>query len=315
MLRRVRAFHIGGLAVDLQGLPLRDIGTVPGEPPRRSDPNGRYQVGQLYAQHFELAHPIYRIPVLFWHGGGMTGVTWEDTPDGRAGWHDYFMRRGFDTCVSDAVERGRASWAPWPDITPHAPEHRTLDQAWSLFRIGPDGGFRSGVAHPGSRFPFHCADHLARQFVARWTCNTRLTVNAYGELLHHFGRSIIIAHSEGARHAAQLAAVMPGAIAAVVLIEPAGAPVLSAHAASQAAGVPHLVVWGDYFGQSELWRRYRRSAESWLAQVRAAGGYVETLDLPAVGIMGNTHLLMMDDNASDIAALAADWVQGQMVQK
>lgn len=40
------------------------------------------------------------LPVLFWHGGGMTGATWEETPDGRPGWHEYFMRRGLHTCVS-----------------------------------------------------------------------------------------------------------------------------------------------------------------------------------------------------------------------
>lgn len=313
-LRRVRAFHVGGQAVDLQGLPLKTIETVPGEPPRRSNPNGRYQVGQLYAQHFELARPVHQTPILFWHGGGMTGVTWEETPDGRPGWHDGFMRRGFHTCVSDAVERGRASWAPYPEITPLAPEHRTMDQAWSIFRFGPDGGYGSGVAHAGVRFPIRSADQLARQFVARWTCNTAATVSAYGELLRHFGRSIIVAHSEGARHAAQLAALMPEAIAAVVLVEPAGAPALGVDAVRAAAAVPHLVIWGDYFEQSELWRRYRAAADHWLGRIQAAGGRTDTLDLPAAGITGNSHLLMMDDNSADIAAWVADWIQAQAPQ-
>jgi pimeloyl-ACP methyl ester carboxylesterase len=313
-LRRVRGFHVGGRAVDLHGLPRKTIETVPGEPPRRSDPNGRYQVGQLYAQHFELANATRQTPVLFWHGGGMTGATWEETPDGRAGWHECFMRRRFHTCVTDAVERGRASWAPYPDITPEAPEHRTLDQAWSIFRFGPQGGYRSALAHAGMRFPIHRADQLAKQFVARWTCNTEATLAAYGELLQHFGRSIVVAHSEGARHAAQLAARMPAAIAAVVLVEPAGAPALDAAAACAAASVPHLVIWGEHFAHSELWRRYRAGADDWLARIRAAGGRADVLDLPAAGIHGNSHLLMMDDNSADLAALAADWVLARVPQ-
>ncbi len=311
-LRRVRGFHVGGRALDLQGLPPRAIETVPGEPPRRSDPNGRHQVGQLYAQYFELARAVHDTPVLLWHGGGMTGATWEETPDGRPGWHDHFMRRGFHTCVSDAVERGRASWAPYPEITPAGPEHRTVDQAWSIFRFGLDGGYRSGAAYEGMRFPVGCVDQLGKQFVARWTCNTAWAVAAYAELLQRFGRSIIVAHSEGARHAAQLAALMPQAVAAVVLLEPAGAPALDAGAARGAAAVPHLVVWGDHFGQSDLWRRYRATAELWLDQLRAAGGRVDTLDLPANGIFGNSHLLMMDDNSADIAAQVADWIQAQV---
>lgn len=310
VLRRVHGFHVGGQAVDLRGLPLRTIETVPGEPPRGSDPNGRYLVGQLYAQHFELALPSHPTPILFWHGGGMTGATWEDTPDGRPGWHDYFMRRGFHTCVSDAVERGRASWAPYPDITPLPPEHRTLEQAWSIFRFGPEG--RNGKIHPGMRFPTQNGDQLARQFVARWTCNTAATVAAYGQLLRHFGRSIVIAHSEGARHAAQLAATMPEAIAALVLVEPAGAPPIDNIVALRAAAVPHLVVWGDYFDQSDLWRRYRASADHWLARLGAARARVDTLDLPAMGIAGNTHLLMMDDNASDIAAMVSAWILARL---
>lgn len=310
-LRRVRGFHVGGHAVDLHGLPPRTIETVPGEPARGSDPNGRYLVGQLYAQYFEQARPSHPTPLLFWHGGGMTGATWEDTPDGRPGWHDHFMRLGFHTCVSDAVERGRASWAPYPDITPLPPEHRTLEQAWSIFRFGPNGG-RNGAIHPGMRFPSEYGEQLARQFVARWTCNTTATVAAYGDLLRHFGRSIVIAHSEGARHAAQLAATMPETIAALVLIEPAGAPPVDGVAALRAAKVPHLVVWGDHFDYSDLWRRYRSAAEHWLSRLGAAQGRVDTLDLPAMGIAGNSHLLMMDDNAAEIAAMVAAWIRARL---
>ncbi len=33
-------------------------------------------------------------PLLLWHGGGLTGATWESTPDGREGWSQFFLRRG-----------------------------------------------------------------------------------------------------------------------------------------------------------------------------------------------------------------------------
>lgn len=54
----------------------------------------------------------------------MTGVNWDTTPDGRPGWQMFFLRAGFDTYVSDAVERGRASWAPFPQVYPEAPFFR-----------------------------------------------------------------------------------------------------------------------------------------------------------------------------------------------
>jgi len=55
-------------------------------PQRRYRNDGAHMVGQMYAQHFRLAQPRYPIPIALWHGGGLTGASWETTPDGRAGW-------------------------------------------------------------------------------------------------------------------------------------------------------------------------------------------------------------------------------------
>jgi hypothetical protein len=41
----------------------------------------------------------------------------------------FFLRAGFDTYVSDAVERGRASWAPYPQVYAEAPYFRTAKEA------------------------------------------------------------------------------------------------------------------------------------------------------------------------------------------
>ena len=149
-LKSVRGYHVGGERKTLSGLPIKEVRTNPQAPIRKSDPNGDYQVGQLYVQHFALASPKAKVPLLLWHGGGLTGVTWETTPDGRAGWHEYFMRAGYDTFVSDAVERGRASWARYPEINPGEPEHRTIDQAWDIFRFGPAGGYSADVGKQNS---------------------------------------------------------------------------------------------------------------------------------------------------------------------
>ncbi len=306
MLHKLSAFHIGGHTVRIDNQPLTTLRTVPGLPPRKSDPNGHYQIGQLYAQHYALQSPRSPHPVLFWHGGGMTGAAWGDTPDGRPGWHDYFMRHGFDTCVSDAVERGRASWAPYPLITPEAPEHRTMEQAWSIFRFGPADA--SGKAFDGQKFPIDAIHQLAKQFVARWSCNTELAVAAYIELLRKFDRAIIVAHSEGARYAQQVASQVPELIEAIVLIEPAGSPDPNSSDATHAARVPHLVIWGDYIDHSELWQNYRAQSDVWLQSLRQQGGRVNTLNLVEQGVTGNSHLLMMDYNSDDIAKYVVQWL-------
>jgi len=45
-----------------------------------------------------------------------------------------------------------------------------------------------------------------------------------------------------------------------------------------------------------------------MAKVVAEGGRVDTLDLPARGIHGNSHMLMMDRNSDQVAGLIQDWL-------
>ena len=79
------------------------------------DPNGQFMVEQMYTQYFLPKNQKGKYPLLMWHGGGLTGVTYESTPDGREGWMNMFIRKGWDTYVSDAVERGRSGFAS-PDV-------------------------------------------------------------------------------------------------------------------------------------------------------------------------------------------------------
>ena len=113
----------------LEGLSKRERVSTPGGPVYFSDPNGEIMVGQMYVQYVRLVKPRAVAPLLMWHGGDMTGASWEPTPDGRPGLQMFFLRAGFDTYVSDAVERGRASWAPYPQVYAEAPYFRTAKEA------------------------------------------------------------------------------------------------------------------------------------------------------------------------------------------
>lgn len=282
--------------------------------PRSSNPNGHSVDGQMYVQHFALDSPITPWPVLLWHGGGMTGVTWETTPDGRPGWHDLFMRRGFDTYVSDAVHRGRASWPTASAIHADTFESRTIEQAWDLFRFGEAAAFDLECptlsAFEGQQFPVEAIASLARQFVPRWVGRKQATLAAYEALLTRTGPAIVITHSEGARYAMELAVSRPQWFKAVVLVEPAGAPdVCWGQAFNNGVTKPAFcVVWGDHFAHSQRWQHYRASAESWLDRIRAAAAQIDVIDLPQLGIRGNSHLPMMDRNSDEVAQRLVDWL-------
>ena len=81
--------------------------------------------------------------------------------------------------------------------------------------------------------------------------------------------------------------------------------------AAKVKGVPLLIVWGDFMDKSPVWPKIRPNPEKWAAAIKAAGGTVDTFDLPKMGIKGNTHMLMMDKNSDDIAKLVHDWIAKQ----
>src|SRR4051812_45647474 len=91
MVKEVGSFHVGGRTAALSGMPTRDVVFSPGAPPVRVDPNGEFAVEQMYVQYVKLAQPKMRVPILLWHGGGLTGVTWETKPDGKPGWQQFFL--------------------------------------------------------------------------------------------------------------------------------------------------------------------------------------------------------------------------------
>lgn len=251
---------------------------------------------------------------MFWHGGAMSGVTWETTPDGRSGWQMYFLRQGYDTYVCDAHERGRAGWSPYPDIYTEAPIFRTSNEAWGLFRFGPADGYRTDptqrIAFEKQQFPVEYFDQFAAQFVPRWTNHAEESLSSYIEALRRTGPVILISHSQGGNFALEVVQRVPELIKALVVIEPAAAPRYTNASLSRAASVPHLFVWGDFIQDAPLWRGYRAVVDPYVTSLRNAGGCVQVIDLPSRGVCGNSHVPMMDANSDEVASLIDDWICG-----
>ena len=136
-IAEIGSFHIGGRTVHLEGLPKREIVFTAGMQPLVVDPNGDFEVEQMYIQYLKQTAPRAKYPLLLWHGGGLSGVTWETKPDGQPGWQSFFIKAGHDVYVSDAVERGRASWARYPEIFKSEPFFRTGKEAWTSSASDP----------------------------------------------------------------------------------------------------------------------------------------------------------------------------------
>ncbi|AUG55875.1 alpha/beta fold hydrolase [Thalassospira marina] len=305
-LRGMGSFHIGGNVIELTDGEPRMVQLTRTGRPAAIDPNGSYIVGQMYVQYF-LPDPAQRkTPLLLWHGGGLTGACWETTPDGRVGFRDMFLNFGWDVYVSDAVERGRAGFAPIPDVW-EPPISQTLETVFERFRFGkhlPNGetARAQNFAFEDIAFPMASLEKFAAQMVPRWTQTDDIIISAYIEELRQTGPAIVMAHSQGCVFALEAAARHPELISALVLLEPAAISQFAIAAAEWP--VPTLIVLGDLIEENARWVKMREDIRNF------AGNFplIEVLSLPDHGIYGNSHMLMMDTNSAEVAEIIQSWM-------
>jgi len=306
-LRGMGSFHVGGRLVAISGKPVREVTFTPGGVPAKVDPNGNYQVEQMYVAYFLPATRSGKLPLLLWHGGGLSGVTYETKPDGGEGWMHYFIRQGWDTYVSDAVERGRSGWT---NTFKGEPVFLPLGDPWERFRIGPIGSWNEDAAkrttYPGTQFPTGAYDQFMRQAVPRWLTTDDAIIAAYIELVNKICPCVVLVHSQSGSFGFKALEARPDKIKALVAIEPALAG--DKNKVSTIKNTPVLFVIGDNAKDHPRWSKIRAGDVEYANALKAAGGSVEFVDLPDLGIKGNSHMMMMDKNSDQIAELINKWL-------
>jgi len=100
----------------------------------------------------------------------------------------------------------------------------------------------------------------------------------------------------------------PDKIRAVVAIEPSGAPNPENEDVSILKAVPHLFVFGDHIGDSATWSTFIKAPQRYRDALQGSGAKADWIDLPARGVKGNTHMMMMDRNSDEVAAMISRWL-------
>ena len=69
------------------------------------DPRGKGSpiVGHMYVEYMIPQRLRSPYPIVMVHGGNQTGTNFTGTPDGREGWAQYFVRRGYAVYIVDQV--------------------------------------------------------------------------------------------------------------------------------------------------------------------------------------------------------------------
>jgi pimeloyl-ACP methyl ester carboxylesterase len=278
-------------------------------------PTGTVTVDQVYVR-YQVPVDARRKPITLIHGCCLTGKTWETTPDGRMGWDEYFVRKGHPTYVIDQAWRGRSAAnvtainavkmgkeAPDKMLTVFAAGH---EPAWAIFRFGAE----YPKVFPGMKFPLEAQGEFWKQMVPDFlnalpTPNP--TVAALSELARKLDGTILMSHSQSGIYPFQTAALDTRGIAGIVSIEPGACPAATADLAPYTK-MPVLVLFGDYVDLSPRWSPRLKACREFAQAATRAGGKVEVVVLPEIGIPGNSHMLMQDSNSLEIA----DWLLAWM---
>ncbi len=194
--------------------------TLPGSP----------MIGQIYAEFQipqKLLHPY---PIVMIHGGSQTGTNFTGTPDGREGWAQYFVRRGYAVYVVDQVARGRAGYwtQSYGGVTAPALD-RTLQRfaAPERYKLWPQAHLHTqwpGTANAGD--PVFDAFY-ATQFpsLSNFAKQQELNADAGAALLDKIGPAILLTHSQSGAMGWPIADRRPSLVKAILAVEPSGPPV------------------------------------------------------------------------------------------
>jgi pimeloyl-ACP methyl ester carboxylesterase len=309
-LRDVGSFHMGGRLIEISGQPIKEVVFTPGGIPAKMDPNGKYQVEQMYVQYFLPRNRKGKLPLLLWHGGGLTGVTYETKPDGGEGWLNYFIRAGWDSYISDAVERGRSGWT---NTFRGDAVFLPFGDPWERFRIGPPGSWNDDkdkrTTYPGTQFPTDAYAQFMKQGVPRWLTTDDAIVAAYVELVDKVCPCVVLVHSQSGSFGFKVLEARPEKVKALVAVEPTLGG--DRNKLSSIKATPILVVYGDNAKDHPRWSKIRQGGVDYAGALKAAGGQIDVVDLPDRGISGNSHMIMMDKNSDTVAGVIQKWLVEQ----
>jgi hypothetical protein len=283
---------------------------------------GTITVYQMYVSYQLPLHPR-RYPITLIHGCCLTAKSWETTPDGRMGWQDYFVRKGFSTYTVDQVARGRSAFDPSainsvkmgktaPDTLPtlFAAGH---EEAWTVFRFGPE----YPKPYPNLQFPLSAQAELWKQLVPDWFAalpSPNPTVPNLSKLAQQLHGTVLMSHSQGGVYPFQAAAISTQGIAGIVAIEPTVCPSPSGDL-SPYTKIPILVVYGDNVEIAPRWAPRLKKCRDFIDAVARAGGRATLVELPQVGFKGNSHMLMQDKNNLQIADWLLAWIDRNIEKK
>jgi pimeloyl-ACP methyl ester carboxylesterase len=328
-------------------------------------PDGRFMAGQMYVE-FQIPHRRTQPwPIVMFSGGGQSGLNYTGTPDGREGWLQFFLRRGYAVYVCDQPSRARSPHHPEAGAQTRHSTARVEQQftAPARAKLWPQAELHTQWPGEGIVGDPVFDQYYAQNFpsLASFPQQQALNRDAGAALLDRIGPAVLLTHSQSGTFGWLVADARPDLVKAIVAMEPSGPPVrdmvargapdwfedgafskpygltaeplaydpplsapedlrfirqeqadgpglmrgwLQAEPARRLANlqrIPVLVVQGE----ASYHAPYDHNTVAYLRQAGVPTTFIRLADL---GIRGNGHMLMIEKNNEEIAAVAADWL-------
>ncbi|MGM3173050.1 alpha/beta hydrolase [Dickeya lacustris] len=297
---------------------------------------GQTYHGDHASVFYQIPRHPHKYPIIMLHGAGQFSRTWESTPDGREGFQNIFLRRGFSTYLVDQPRRGNAGRSTVENtITPKPDEQMWFNQ----FRVGIWPDYFKGVQFSHDKAALN-------QFFRQMTPNTgpfdiKVIADAMSAVVDKSGPAILFTHSQGGGPG-WYTAMKNDKVKAIVAFEPGSSfvfpekelpePMPSAFDTLKGEPVPQeqfmaltnipiLIIYGDNIPDKPVampaqdsWRVRLAMARKWRDVVNKFGGDVTVIHLPEIGITGNTHFPFSDLNNIQIADLVSQFIKEKKLQ-
>jgi len=186
--------------------------------------DGPVLAGHAYVEYYIPTNRTHPYPIVMIEGCCPSGAGYMGTPDGRDGWGQYFLSKGYAIYIVDQVGRGRS---PYVEAVYGAKRARTPKQverdfiAYEKYNLYPQAKLHTQWAGSGT-----IGDPLFDQFMAQMLpgiedSDVRETLNrdATIALLDKIGPAIVMPHSQSASPTYLAADARPQLVKGLLMVE------------------------------------------------------------------------------------------------
>jgi len=341
---------------------------------------GRYETvgekqvmhGQIYVEYQVPKKRTQPYPLVIVPGAAQTATNFNGTPDGREGWTQHFLRRGYAVYIVEQPDRGRSSYQP--DDGPQAfPQLLAVQQRFTAsekYSLWPQARLHTQWPGTGTAGDPVFDQFFASQvpFLQKPDVVQTLNRDAITALLDKLGPVVLMVHSQAGAFGVLVADQRPQLVKALIEVEGAAPPVhdldlvgapdwfrdgalskpwgltaipityappasdpseLAFEQQEKADGPDVAKCWLQksparplpnlqkvpialVSGEASFYAPYGHCLIKFLEQ---AGVHATWLNLGAMGIHGNGHMMMLEKNSDQVADAMERWVRKALSER